>query len=1007
MKKSRTTTLNLHLRNERELRGWTRSYVAEKLGLADPKTVGRWERGVSSPNAYFRQKLCGLFEKTAQDLGLLQPMVDIQHEQGVDSPSAIQNQNTPPAIPTSFLYDPATPSIAAGTVKIIGSEKWLQHLKSLLCSSRHPTYISLHGLPGVGKTTLAIELAHDHEIQTHFHDGVLWARVGPKPDIMGLLSRWGTLVGLPAALMNNLTTCEDWIEAIRTAINTRRILFIIDDVWKIEDALNFKIGGPNCAHLITTRFPDVALQFSPGESILLPELNIDDGLALLACFVPDLVAAELPATRKLVQLVGGLPLALTIMGKYLQRQAYSGQPRRVETALERLYNTEERLQLKELQSSLERSPSLPAETPLSLQAVIGASDNQLENDARNTLYALSIFPAKPNSFSEQAALAVGDTSTETLDTLIDAGLLESYGPGRYTLHQTIVDYAKTQQKDRRVEERLVTYMLNYIQRHEMNYDVLQLENANILTAMEIAYEMQMQEELVQISCAIAPFLYMRGSDTLAEEHLTRAYVTAMAHRDNRGVIKTLLHLGEIMRKRGEYRQTEAYLQDGLNLARQLEDTKLINILLERLSAIILAIVIELQGNYVQAETYYLEELTLARQHHLHGQISRLLTDLGVLTGQQGNYTQAEAYLKEALAIVRQQDLRETETTTFAALGWVVAEQGNYQQAEAYLQEGLMLARQIRNRERYVSLLWALGMTEIDQGNYAQAKTHLQEGLELARQLTHRELISELLLKLGRVATDQGDYTQAETYLQEGLSVTRRIGHNKLIGDLLQHLSIVAAKRGKDAQVDAYIQEGLTVARQVGHRELLCTLLLQLGERAIVQEDYNQAEEHLQTALSIARQISHRKRISMVLACLSMQAIKCGNYGQAKIYLADGLTLARQLNLPHLICTLLYHKGECQLKQQQSSAAAANFREMLSSSPKGCQELIASARYGLARVAALQKNFAEAQQQGHSSLSLFEKIGHHSSNEVRSWLDTLPPLTNHIIEQQHLNSVGML
>src|SRR6266702_410240 len=58
------------LKQERQRRGWSRGYVAEQIGIADPKTIGRWERGVAFPSSYFLQKLCSLFGMLAQDLGL-------------------------------------------------------------------------------------------------------------------------------------------------------------------------------------------------------------------------------------------------------------------------------------------------------------------------------------------------------------------------------------------------------------------------------------------------------------------------------------------------------------------------------------------------------------------------------------------------------------------------------------------------------------------------------------------------------------------------------------------------------------------------------------------------------------------------------------------------------------------------------------------------------------------------------------------------------------------------
>jgi transcriptional regulator with XRE-family HTH domain len=543
VKKDRTIIPNVYLRSERELRGWTRASVAEKLNLADPKTVGRWERGVSSPNRHFQQRLCELFGKTPKELGLSQQTSDEQREKELTPPSALQSAHS--FFPTGFLYDPATPSFTTFR-HLIERDSVLQSLKQSLCSNRYPVCIAFHGLPGVGKTALSAKLVHDHDIRTRFCDGLLWAKVGPKPNMLDLLSRWGALLGIPAVQMEKLTTYQAWAAAIRAAINTRRIFLVIDDIWSIEDAMTLKVGGPNCTHLITTRIPDIALKFAPTDSIALPELNDSEGLALLTYFVPEWVSSEAHAAQELVQLVGGLPLALTLIGRYLQRLAYSGQPRRMKTALERLHDAEERLQLTEPQAASERSPNLPPGTPLSLYAVIETSDCQLDESTRQALYALSIFPAKPNSFSEEAALAVCAMPVETLDTLTDAGLLQSSGPGRYTLHQTIVDYARTKQRDKSVKERLVAYVASYVRQHAIDHEALETESNNILVALNIAYELQMQEELIRISNIFSPFFCIFGLYGLADEHLPQIYRATMALEDNRHVISESFYLGDIM-----------------------------------------------------------------------------------------------------------------------------------------------------------------------------------------------------------------------------------------------------------------------------------------------------------------------------------------------------------------------------------------------------------------------------------------------------------------------------
>src|SRR5947209_8970513 len=67
-----TSTPNQRLRRERQLRGWSQSHVAKQIKVPD-YYISRWERGDVTPSPYYQQRLCELFEKTAEELGFLLP----------------------------------------------------------------------------------------------------------------------------------------------------------------------------------------------------------------------------------------------------------------------------------------------------------------------------------------------------------------------------------------------------------------------------------------------------------------------------------------------------------------------------------------------------------------------------------------------------------------------------------------------------------------------------------------------------------------------------------------------------------------------------------------------------------------------------------------------------------------------------------------------------------------------------------------------------------------------
>ena len=81
-------------------------------------------------------------------------------------------------------------------------------------------------------------------------------------------------------------------------------------------------------------------------------------------------------------------------------------------------NPETRLILSQTESPLERRPGITRD--LTLAEVIGLSEAFLDGAVREALAALSVFPPKPNSFDEAAALAVTGGSAEALEALVDS-----------------------------------------------------------------------------------------------------------------------------------------------------------------------------------------------------------------------------------------------------------------------------------------------------------------------------------------------------------------------------------------------------------------------------------------------------------------------------------------------------------------------------------------------------------------------------------------------------------
>jgi hypothetical protein len=168
---------------------------------------------------------------------------------------------------------------------------------------------AVHGLGGIGKSTLAAHLARDPEVLARFPDGVLWATLGQHPDLLSLLSGWVQALGDYELKPLGVETAS---KHLATLLHQKAVLLVVDDAWDPGHVRPFCQGGPRCRVLVMTR--DALIAKAVDAALFdLGVLTQDQALALLAGRLDrDLLQAELDQARELAEAVGFLPLALEL-----------------------------------------------------------------------------------------------------------------------------------------------------------------------------------------------------------------------------------------------------------------------------------------------------------------------------------------------------------------------------------------------------------------------------------------------------------------------------------------------------------------------------------------------------------------------------------------------------------------------------------------------------------------------------------------------------------------------
>ncbi|MGW3009343.1 BTAD domain-containing putative transcriptional regulator [Streptomyces sp. NPDC001219] len=277
-------------------------------------------------------------------------------------------------------------------------------------STRRPRRFLLTGTAGIGKSTLAVHVAHT--AAPAFPDGHLYAdltdRDGSAKDPRRVLVPLLRALGDDAPGDAELT---ELVQRYRTRTAGSALLVVLDNLVSELQLDALLPGGSRSAVIVTSRTP---LAATPGiHAVLLEPLRPGESLALLEAVAgPERLVREPDAARDVVAYCAGLPLALRIAGARL-----AARPRLPMTWLaDRL--AEPAARLGELRYG-----------GLSVAESMGRSARQLDAESLAVLRALPGLGGRPFTTRDAAArLGLSPVEAERmLEALADTRLLELPG----------------------------------------------------------------------------------------------------------------------------------------------------------------------------------------------------------------------------------------------------------------------------------------------------------------------------------------------------------------------------------------------------------------------------------------------------------------------------------------------------------------------------------------------------------------------------------------------------
>ena len=178
------------------------------------------------------------------------------------------------------------------------------------------TTVTIRGIGGIGKSTIARALCHDTLIKKHFVNGFLWISLTPPlPSPVTMLSEiYQRLTDKSAT--PNASLLINKIKSLLSNPLFTKLLVILDDVWEAKDAMVFVDVFSNCKTILTTRKMDINTKIPPIVCFDIKPMSLKEAVKLLTLNVFEteaLLAGEINRIEKLAKDLHCWPLLLNLV----------------------------------------------------------------------------------------------------------------------------------------------------------------------------------------------------------------------------------------------------------------------------------------------------------------------------------------------------------------------------------------------------------------------------------------------------------------------------------------------------------------------------------------------------------------------------------------------------------------------------------------------------------------------------------------------------------------------
>ncbi|BEL03919.1 tetratricopeptide repeat protein [Actinoplanes sichuanensis] len=686
--------------------------------------------------------------------------------------------------------------------------------------------VAVDGMAGIGKTALALHLAH--RLTAYFPDRQLYTDLRAHTTGQEPLDPYETLgsllVGDGVAFGNIPDDLDGRIAMWRSRTAGWRALLILDNVASTEQVLPLLPSGPGCLVVTTSRrrladLPAVVRRAG------LDALPADESRILFERLTGDRIV-DPGALDRLVEAAKGLPLAISVLaGLRLRHPTWS---------------------LADLADEAEGSLVEATPEHRSVFAALGLSYRYLDEETQTFLRRLIVHPGAAESLDAAAAAALGGTTPARAGRLLDhlhrEYLLLERGYRRYGMHDLVRAYLVVLDRDTPEQEAVAALarLLDHYEKLAVRADRrlrrppvipgtederrqsmswLRTERANLLSCFWQTVETGDDTRVVTFGTAIAVLLETDGPWDVARNVQSAVLTSAERLGDPAALARAWFNVGFAHYLNSANEEATAALTEARSRFQTLGD-----LTWEIRSMLWLGEiwVYTTDDRYADGMTLFEDALALATAHgDRHGRAEALASMGGARHFGGGldenRYAREAAELGEAVEIFQELGDEAGVATTLNQIGLLRLLIADFPGAREVLDRAVVIWSALADPAGRAKARDRMGHALLHMGEFAAARKSIEAALTTYQALGDEYNQGESLNYLGSVETAADNAEAAAEAFTEALRLYGQIDYRYGRAEVLSDLGWLQCRNGEFQAAGTSLDEAFEIYGEFGER----------------------------------------------------------------------------------------------------------------------------------------------------------------------------------------------